>query len=65
MADNRRRPGRQANLLDDAVAELVRLIKDRGADSASGEFGILLTLDRGEHRRIREYAIRTIEPAAN
>ncbi len=58
------RPRRPKNLLDDAVAELILLITDRVATSASGEFGIVITLDRGEHRRIRSHEIRTIDPAA-
>ncbi len=63
MAGEQRRVRRSLNLLDDATKELVRLIGDRGAESASGDFGIVLTLDRGEHRRIRGYEMRTIDPA--
>ena len=54
---------KRQDLLDAAVASLIALIRDRGADSASGEFGVVVTLDRGEHRRIRSYEMRTIEPA--
>lgn len=63
MADGPRRQRRQPNLLDDAKSALVDLITSRGAESASGDFGIVITLDRGEHRRIRGYEMRTIEPA--
>jgi len=48
------------DLLDAAVAELVRLISERGAESASGDFGVLVNLDRGEHRRVQVYEVRTI-----
>lgn len=64
LADKQQRPKRHVSLLDPAIEALVKLIADRGAETASGDFGIVLTLDRGEHRRIRGYEMRTIEPAA-
>ncbi len=64
-ADKPQGQRRRQDLLDAAVAALVQMIADRGAESASGDFGIVLTLDRGEHRRIRGYEMRTIEPATS
>lgn len=52
------------DLLDHAVSELVRLVGERGAESASGDFGVVLNLDRGEHRRIQLYEMRTVQPVA-
>ena len=58
-AESRKQRSRPT-LLDVAVAELVRLISERGAESASGDFGVLVNLDRGEHRRVQVYEVRTI-----
>lgn len=65
-ADHQRRQRARRNLLDQAVAELVRLANERGAELASGDFGVVLNLDRGEHRRIQLYEVRTVtEPVAS
>lgn len=64
MADNKQRRERRAvSLIDPAVANLIRLIKDRGAELASGSFGVLIVLDRGQHRHIKLYQEQTIDTA--
>lgn len=59
---NRARHRQSESLLDVAVAELIKLIDERGSESASGDFGVLINLDRGDHRRVQLYEVRTVLP---
>ena len=65
---NPRKPLRQAaptNLLDGAVAELIRLVHEWESMSASGDVGVYLTLERGGHRRIRRIQDQTVMTAGH
>lgn len=64
MADKLPRKRHHQNLLDAAQAELVRLIGERDANLASGTFGVLITLDRGQHRHIKTYQEQTVDLTA-
>jgi hypothetical protein len=63
MAEHRRER-RPESLLDAAQAALQQLIVDRGAELASGTFGVLIVLDRGNHRHVRTYQEKTVDVIA-
>jgi hypothetical protein len=42
----------KSNMLDVAAESLLKLIGDQGAVAASGRFGVVLTLERGEPRKV-------------
>lgn len=63
MAKGEKHRDHRRNLLDHATAALVKLITDRDAESASGDFGVLVTMERGDHRRVRVLEEKTVMTA--
>jgi hypothetical protein len=64
LPEKKPKPGRRPSLLDAAKANLVSLIGDRDANLASGTFGVLIVLDRGQHRHIKIYQEQTVDLTA-
>lgn len=44
----------ERDLLDKAMAALQELVRVKGAERASGRFGVMVVLDRGQHAGIRQ-----------